>query len=199
MAELELQQRLISGFNRMPGCVGKRNISEGGSEGCSEFDISLYSFCWGIHIELKYRSSLPVRPNTPITAPGSLTVGQRTRLSQLWLKPMPTALLIFIGDPGPWILIPFPCIRASEEDPQSLFLPALQRSPVSTISPAHLIRAFDSTWAQIYTGPSPSLDWGPRSVVRAPDYLCQPRRATDAHDGASGGPVRGPRIRSGGP
>lgn len=192
MGEVALQNRFVKGFNKMPGCIVIRNISEGGSEGRNCVDIEARSFGWGIALELKYRDRLPVRRDTPILAPGSLSVGQRHRLSQLWLKPFPTGVLLFIGDPGPWLLIPSPCILDAESRPWALFQDSLQEISVSRISPAALIHAFDSTWASIFVGISPSLDWGPRATHLATAYLCQPRRASRAQDDPPGGHVLTP-------
>lgn len=157
----------------------------------SDPDICLRTFQWIADVECKRRDRLPVRDNTPLLVPGSLTEGQRTRLQRLWLMPGPSCVLLFI-EPRSWAVIPTPCIPFAEKDPWIKFKGVIQTVPYSRITPAHFLKAFDDCWSLIYGDTSPSLSWGPRMPRSTWVAL---RRLLDT-PGAQHGTLGGPTDRS---
>ena len=155
----------------------------------SEPDLCLRTFQWIADVECKRRDRLPVRDNTPLLVPGSLTEGQRTRLQRLWLMPGPSCVLLFI-EPRSWAVIPTPCIPFAEKDPWIKFRDAIQTIPYSKITPAHFLKAFDDFWDLIYPGCSPSLSWGPRMPRTQWTHLRQLLSTPGAQDGTPRGPSR---------
>ena len=136
MSEATAQKKLITSL-KATGCRVQKFTDQ---FGFGIPDLLAGTKDLGLWVEMKFMDRWPVKPTTPVLPKDKITGNQVFWLTEWWMRPCPTCVVLAFGD-GTWLLMPAPLLSRLTETPSSALTVLRQSAPLSRLSIHHLTAA----------------------------------------------------------